>query len=76
MQETRSEDWDEDVRQMEVDEARAMDRPDEPILNLFNLLSLPMQRFWRSEDRTMPDPTKTHAEPNRLLIRWPRFMIN
>ncbi len=62
-QETQSEDWDEDMHQMEVDEAQAMDQPNEPMLNLFNLLSLPMQRFWRSEDRTMPDPTEMHAKP-------------
>ncbi len=47
---------------MELDEARAADRLDEQMPNLINLLSLPMERFWQGEDRSVPAPPKPFAE--------------
>ncbi len=48
---------------MEMDEARVADQSDEPTPDLFNLLSLPMKRFWWDEDCIVPDPIEMHTEP-------------
>ncbi len=67
-QTTQSEDWDEDVCQMEIDEAREADRLNEPTLNLFNPLSLPMKWFWQNEVDPMELGTEPTADPSKLEV--------
>ncbi|MCP4605329.1 MAG: hypothetical protein GY847_33220, partial [Proteobacteria bacterium] len=73
----QSEDWEEDVRQMELDDVREAERVGEPTLDLFNPLSLPMKRFWddtpagltESIEMASPSPeltTNPEAEPKDL----------
>ncbi len=67
MQEVQAEDWDEAVHQMEMDNTRVTNRPDEPMPNLFNPLSLLMERFWQGKDHAVPDLPKPFAEP---VMSW------
>ncbi len=70
----QSEDWDEDIRQMELDNAREAMRPEELMLDLFNPLSLPMKQFWNDPDDTMPEPIEMPS-PSPEPVASPEAML-
>ncbi len=57
---------------MELDDACEAPRPEEPTLDLFNPLSLPMKRFWN--DGTEPDSVEMPS-PSPELVACPEAML-